>query len=42
MAINGMRSLFVGARTGWLGTFSEAKFYLAVEFYSQTPIFFTK
>lgn len=42
MAINGIRSLFVGARTGWLGTLSEAKLYLAVEFYSQTETFFTK
>lgn len=42
MAINGMRSFFVGARTGWLGTLSETKLYLAVESYPRTVIFFTK
>lgn len=40
--MSGMRSLFVGARAGWLGTLSEAKLYLTVGFYSQTVIFLTK
>lgn len=41
MAINGMRSLFVGVRTGWPEDEFKFKLYLFVEFSSRAEKFLT-